>query len=62
MRKDDVGRVPIDGRLTDIQYKLHRGRLELVNTKPIATGIYQCEVRTKDGLLSITRYVHVRGK
>ena len=45
-----------------IPFKLHRdGQLQLDNTKPSATGIYQCDVITDDTLVTMTQYVHVRG-
>ena len=60
--KDSIGVIPVDGRIVDIPFKLYRGRLQLVNTKPIATGIYQCDAVTKDTFVTMTQYVHVRGR
>ena len=61
-RKGGIGRRPIDGHAADIKYKLKGSQLQLINPKTIATGIYQCEVKVKDGIVCMTRYLHFRGK
>ena len=60
--KNGISRVVMNGRTVDIQYTLKRSQLELINPKTIATGIYQCEVNVKNGIVTMTRYVHFRGE
>jgi hypothetical protein len=63
-KEDAITRLPIEGSITlsDIQYKLNGSQLQLVDTKPIGTGVYQCDVTVKEGIVGMMRYIQFRGK
>ena len=59
LNRSEIKKGVINGK--PISYSLHNGRLVIPSVEEYVSGVYQCDVLTTLGIVTVAQYIHVRG-